>query len=277
MRILLALALCLTAASADERPLPKVKHMIDTHIHLYDTSREGGVPWPREEDGVLFKPHLPAEFKKVSKPSGLTGVVIVEASDWPGDNRWVLDLVGDDNYFVALVGNINPYAENFAELLEKEMKDPRFVGIRARNGRDKKKIDFADPKLIASFREVAKAGLSVDLLVNGQGVEAVRSIDTLARTIPELRLVVDHVIGWNIDGKKPPAEWIAAVEKLGENKNVWVKVSGLYQRSVPQPAPYDIDHYRSVLDVLWEITEDGDLGIRFEDDEETAFFLFKAP
>ena len=28
-------------------------------------------------------------------------------------------------------------------------------------------------------------------------------------------------------------------------------MSGLYQRSVPQPAPRDIEHYRSVLDMLW--------------------------
>ena len=119
MKIPLALAVLVTVASADERPLPKVKHMIDTHIHLYDTEREGGVPWPREEDGVLFKPHLPAEFKEVSRPAGLTGVVIVEASDRPTDNRWVLDLVEGDGYYVGLVGNIDPYAENFGAILEK--------------------------------------------------------------------------------------------------------------------------------------------------------------
>ena len=38
--------------------------MIDTHIHLYDTTRKEGVPWPPKEDKVLYKPHLPAEFKK---------------------------------------------------------------------------------------------------------------------------------------------------------------------------------------------------------------------
>ena len=85
-----------SAFADDERPLPKVKHLIDTHIHLYDTRREEGVPWPPKEDKVLYKPHLPSEFKKVSKPTGLTGVVIVEASHRLEDNQWVLDLVKDD-------------------------------------------------------------------------------------------------------------------------------------------------------------------------------------
>lgn len=252
MKFLFSFFLLITIAAADERPLPKVKHMIDTHIHLYDTTRENGVPWPPKSDKVLYKPHLPTEFKKESKPTGLTGVVIVEASDRPEDNRWVLDLVDDDDYFVALVGNIDPYAEDFAEQLAELKKDTRFVGIRARNGKEKKAINYTDPKFLASLRELAKNDLSLDILANGGGVEAVKQIDKLARAIPELHIVVNHVLGYNFDGKAANLEWVASVEKLAENKNVWCKVSGLYQRSVPQPAPHDLDHYRSVLDVLWK-------------------------
>lgn len=69
-------------------PLPAVKHMIDTHIHLFDSSRPEGIPWPPADDKVLYKPHLPAEFSSVAKPSGVTGVVIVEASDRSSDWRF---------------------------------------------------------------------------------------------------------------------------------------------------------------------------------------------
>ncbi len=252
MKTLTSLLLLITLAAADERPLPKVKHMIDTHIHLYDPTREGGVPWPPKDDKVLYKPHLPAEFKEVSKPAGITGVIIVEASDRLEDNRWVLDLVKGDGYFVGLVGNIDPYADDFTKQLNDLRKDARVVGIRARNGEQKKPIDYSAPKFIASLRELAKNDLSVDILVNGGGVDAVKQVDQLARTIPELHIVVDHVLGYDFDGKAANPEWVAAVEKLAENKNVWCKISGLYQRSIPQPAPHTLDHYRSVLDVLWK-------------------------
>ena len=102
------------------------------------------------------------------------------------------------------------------------------------------------------MRKLAKNNLSVDILCNGGGVEAVKQIDQLARTVPELHIVVDHVIGYDFDGKAANPEWVKAVEKLAQNKNVWCKISGLYQRSIPQPAPHAIDHYRSVLDVLWK-------------------------
>ena len=252
MKSLLTLVLLTSLSLADERPLPKVKHMIDTHIHLYDSSRKEGIPWPPKNDQVLYKPHLPAEFLKVSKPSGLTGVVIVEASDRPDNNSWILDLVKGDDYFVGLVGNVDPYAPDFTAQVKELKKDPRFVGIRARNGKEKKAIDYSDKKFIASLGELAKLDLSVDLLVNGKGTQAVKQIDQLARKVPQLHIVVDHVIGYNFDGKAAPKEWVAAVEKLAENKNVWCKVSGLYQRSIPQPAPHDLNHYKSVLDVLWK-------------------------
>ncbi len=44
--LLLQSASYLTLFADEKRSLPNVKHMIDTHIHLYNTSREGGVPWP---------------------------------------------------------------------------------------------------------------------------------------------------------------------------------------------------------------------------------------
>ena len=37
--------------------------VIDTHILLYDTRAPGGIPWPPENDKVLYKPTLPENFK----------------------------------------------------------------------------------------------------------------------------------------------------------------------------------------------------------------------
>lgn len=132
-------------------PLPAVKHLIDTHIHLFDPNRPDGIPWPPSDDKVLYKPHLPAEFSGLAKPAGVTGVVIVEASDRLEDNRWVLDQVQGDPFYVALVGNIDPYRKDFAKQLKQLKKDKRFVGIRARNSEP---IDYNDPQVLESFSKL---------------------------------------------------------------------------------------------------------------------------
>ena len=100
LSILSAVTLSLVLACANADELQPVKHLIDTHIHLYDTTRDVKMTWPREDDEVLYHPHLPGEYSKVAKAAGVTGVVIVEASNNLEDNDWVLDLVEDDDFYV---------------------------------------------------------------------------------------------------------------------------------------------------------------------------------
>ena len=89
--LLLLLATGLTSCSTPSKL--GVKHVIDTHIHLYDTTRDVEMSWPPKDDKVLYRPFLPAEYSKVAKAAGVTEVVIVEASTHLSDNDWMLDLV----------------------------------------------------------------------------------------------------------------------------------------------------------------------------------------
>jgi L-fuconolactonase len=244
---LLAL-LPLSPASLAEEKLQPVKHLIDTHIHLYDTTRDVPMTWPPRDDKVLYKPHLPEEYTKVAKAAGVTGVVIVEASNNLTDNDWVLDLVAGDDFYVGLVGNIDVNREDFEEYLVRLKKDKRFVGVRAR-GPDP--IDFTDERVLANLSVLARHELTMDYLTNGGGIPGIETIEKVAREIPSLRIVVNHCLGYDFDGKPPSAEWIDAVESLASCPNVSCKISGLYQRSVPQPAPQNIEHYLPVLEVLW--------------------------
>lgn len=244
--LFLSLGLLFVAVGEEVKP---VRHLIDTHIHLYDTTRDVSMTWPPKDDAVLYKPHLPEEYSRVAKAAGVTGVVIVEASNHLEDNRWVLDLVEGDDFYIGLVGNIDVNREDFEEQLVELQKDRRFVGVRPRAADP---IDYSSDRVLANLRVLAKHDLVMDYLTNSGGIPGIETIDRVARAIPELRIVVNHCLGYDFDGKPPGAEWIAAVEGLAGNENVSCKISGLYQRSVPQPAPQDIDHYQSVLEVLWK-------------------------
>lgn len=223
-----------------ENPKP-VKHRIDTHIHLYDTTRDVEITWPPKNDAVLYKPHLPSEYSPIAKAAGVTGVVIVEASNRLEDNRWVLDLVSGDDFYIGLVGNIDVNREDFEEQVLRLKEDSRFVGVRPRGPEP---IDYSSDRVLANLRVLAKHDLTMDYLTNSGGIPGIEKIDRVARTIPDLRIVVNHCLGYDFDGNRPAPEWIEAVKSLAENRNVSCKISGLYQRSVPQPAPQNLDHYQ---------------------------------
>ena len=114
----LILALTLGTLPATAEDLQPVKHLIDTHIHLYDTTRDIQMAWPPADDTILFTPHLPAEYSRIASAAGVTGVVIVEASDHLADNQWVLDLVQGDDFYIGLVGNVDVNRDDFEQQVD---------------------------------------------------------------------------------------------------------------------------------------------------------------
>jgi predicted TIM-barrel fold metal-dependent hydrolase len=105
---------------------------IDTHVHLYDTQRSQGVPFPKPDDRLIYRPMLPADLREVAETAGVRGAVLVEASPWIEDNDWVLDLVANEPFICTVVGNLDPEAAEFPTLLERFARIPRFRGIRIR-------------------------------------------------------------------------------------------------------------------------------------------------
>ena len=77
-----------SAKHLGEKPTLEI---IDTHVHFYDPTRPQGIPWPGKNNKQLYRPVLPDEFKRLSKPFGVAGTIVVEASPWIEDNQWWLD------------------------------------------------------------------------------------------------------------------------------------------------------------------------------------------
>ncbi len=220
--------------------------IIDTHIHLWDTARPGGVPWP-PSGSPLYRPYMPADFAEVSVPAGNIMAVIVEASGLVEDNQWVLDLMAKEPSLLALVGNLQLGAADFAQNLERFAAHPRFAGIRRFNLKAK---DLEDAGIMASLRDLQARNLALDLAMSGGMTLADAS--ALAAALPKLRIVVNHVAGQHIDGAVPDSAWVSGIHALAQHPNVYMKISGLYQNTKQKPAPVDVGYYASTIDVLWD-------------------------
>src|SRR4029453_9108516 len=103
---------------------------IDTHIHLYDTQRPQGVPFPKPEDRLIYRPMLPADLRQVAEPAGVRGAGVGEASPWIEDNDWVLDLVANEPFVCAVVGNLDQEGAGFPRLVDRFGGMHRVRGVR---------------------------------------------------------------------------------------------------------------------------------------------------
>jgi predicted TIM-barrel fold metal-dependent hydrolase len=232
------------AAAALARSAEPPLRIIDTHTHFYDPSRPQGVPWPKAGDEILYRTVLPPEYRAMAEPHGIAGTVVVEASPWLEDNQWLLDLAEKEPFIVGIVGNLDPLDSEFAANLGRFAKNPLFRGIRVSGNTLIARGN--DGGFLASMRRLADAGLSLDL----NGGPFLPHVAKLARAVPDLRIVIDHVGGAG-HPDKPPREW--AIAEAAAAPNVFCKVSGMPEQTgfPKREAPAEPAFYRPILDAVW--------------------------
>jgi len=213
----------LTATRPQNSPVP----IIDTHIHLFDPTRPQGAPYTGPP-GVPVEPSLPPRYRRLATPLGIVGAIKVEASPWVEDNLWVLEVAERDTIVVGVVGNLEPDKPDFAEMLERYHKNRLFRGIRYGNlwGRDiTKQVD--NPAFVEGLKRLQQADLVLDTA--NPRVDLLQAIVKLTDTVPDLRVVLDH-----LPSLEPTAitrkAYDEALDELQHRPRVFVKLSAVIHR-----------------------------------------------
>lgn len=219
--------------------------IIDTHTHFYDPTRPQGVPWPPPDNALLYRPVLPTHLKEIAAPLGVTGTVVVEASSWLEDNGWILDLAADEPFILGFVGQIPPDRPEFGEELARFAANPLFRGIRC-GGQRFERVDQGS--FLADLKTLAAHDLSLDVLIRAEHLDNVLRV---ARQIPDLRMIINHILHMPVDGGAVDPAWTDRYRRAADQPNVFLKLSAMMEQSVRTPAPADLDFYRPALDALW--------------------------
>ncbi|MGA3234779.1 MAG: amidohydrolase family protein [Bryobacteraceae bacterium] len=233
---------------AQASPIP----IIDTHIHLFDTTRPQGVPYPNKDNAKLYQPALPERYRKIAQPHGVVGAIEIEASPWIEDNLWVLEVAAKDTIMVGTVGDLEPGKPEFPEYLERYHRNPLFRGIRYGNlwGRDIG-VDLNKPEFIEGLKLLAEANLVLDTANPRPAL--IEAMVRVTDKVPKLRIVIDHLPQLDPPTESPArGQYEANLRELAKRPQVYVKVSEVLRR-VDGQVPTDLNFYRPRLDQLWDI------------------------
>ncbi|MFC1761074.1 amidohydrolase family protein [Planctomycetota bacterium] len=227
------------------------KAIVDTHIHFYQVTRAGGVPWPPKDSKLLYRDVLPDDYKQVARPLGILASGVVEASPLQRDNLWILELIQDDSFFPFFVAKLEIGATDFIKNLHELTKNDRFVGIRG--GLPGAKLDL-DDRSIDHLKTLARLGLSLDLFSRGTRHPKAK-ISKLGETVPDLRIMIDHLGGAETDTVDP--QWEQDMTLLAGNPNIYMKFSSFFDmvsssvgKNTPPKSPNDLAYYKAHFDVL---------------------------
>lgn len=226
--------------------------VIDTHIHLFDPSRPGGVPWPEKTDTAIYKPTLPERYAKESARFGIVGAIAIECSPLKNDNQWLLNVAVDHSLIVGVVGDLVPNAPDFEDDLDRLHQNPLFLGIRYGNlwNRDLTE-DLGKPGFVDGLKALAAANLALDSA--NPDPRLIGALRRVSEQVPDLRIVIDHLPHAPVPAEPAAhdAYW-TDLRALAANPKIFVKLSEIPVRTngrlVSSPQAY-----RASLDALWDL------------------------
>ena len=245
-------ALVAASTRAIQGSAPEPVPIIDAHIHLYDTSRTGGVPWPPQTDSVLYKPAMPARYKAVTRGLGVRGAIAIECSPWESDNDWLLETAAKDPVIVGVVGDLVPGSASFRKNLDRLSAKPLFRGIRYGNlwnrnlGADMNRAGF-----IEDLKVLGDAKLVLDSA--NPDAELISALVRIKDKVPELTIVIDHLPNAQIPADAlAQKEYTANLGKLRDSSRVFVKLSEIPAR-VNDKVSLELQFYKQKLDAIWDL------------------------
>lgn len=240
------------AIDAAERAAPAGKRpIVETHIHFWQTSRAGGVPWPTAAEGPIFRDVLPPEYTAFAKSQGVVAAGVVEASGIVEDNQWILDRLKSDPFYSFFVGNLEIGAPTFTADLARFSADSRFVGIRGYLTGPAEGITLSAAQL-TNLRDLADRGMTLDIITRGTK-NPKSQVQALCTAVPKLRIIIDHLGG--ASGSTVDPTWEADIKRIaGACPNLYMKFSSFYDVYAPGDvvfaSPTDLASYKPHFDVL---------------------------
>ena len=226
--------------------------IIDSHIHLFDPTRPGGVPWPEKSDAVIYRPELPGRYERIARPLGVVGAIAIEASPLETDNDWILNQVAANPIMVGMVGDLIPGSSSYGKELDRLHANPFFLGIRYGNlwKRDLS-VDMKKPGFVGDLRRLAEAGLELDSA--NPDPNLIRGLLEVSQQVPELRIVIDHLPNAPVPAE-PDArrQYESNLRALSQNSRVFIKLSEIPVRE-NNKVRTDVAFYKAKLDAIWDI------------------------
>lgn len=222
--------------------------MIDAHLHLWtlDTFVTGGVrpyAWLGPQHGELFRSFGADEARETLDAAGVRGAVLVQADDTVSDTDSMLAVAARNPWVLGVVGwiRLDTPAEAAGQL-DRFAAHPTFKGVRHLVHGDPRD-DFLDlPAVRKSLALVARRGLAFD--VADAFPRHLGAAVRLARGLPELTVVLDHLGKPPLADRGAMATWRADIRALGQEPNSVAKLSGLHLPGVE----YTADALRTVFD-----------------------------
>lgn len=219
-------------AFAKDAPVTDSLPIIDTHQHLWDTTKFT-LPWHKGDDTKpLQRSFVMSDYLEATKGLNVVKTVYMEVDVAPeqqvAEAEYVIDLCQrGDNPMQAAVISGRPGTPGFEPYIRKLAQSKYIKGVRqVLHGDSNPPGQCLQPKFVESIQLLGELGLSFDLcLRSGEVLEAVKLVDQC----PKTRFILDHCGNMSVTSTDAAAraKWLQGMKEMAARKNTVCKVSGI--------------------------------------------------
>jgi L-fuconolactonase len=218
-----------------------MNHNIDAHQHFWKLSLPFDYGWldtPNLSD--IRRDFMPEDLAPLIRKEGFGRTIFVQTQHDLDENRWVLGLADQHPFIAGVVGWVDLASPHCERQLLEFRKFPKFVGVR-HIVQDEPDDDFLiRESVLRGLRALERHSVPFDLLLH---VKHLHHVPTLARKLPELPMVIDHLAKPRIK-EHGLDDWLPGFREAASYPNVYCKLSGMvteadwYDWSVDHMRPY---------------------------------------
>ncbi|MEZ6124495.1 MAG: amidohydrolase family protein [Planctomycetaceae bacterium] len=198
--------------------------IIDAHQHFWQLDLPFEYGWLRsEQHQPICRDFLPTDLKPLIQQAGVSKTIFVQTQHNTQENEWALELAQQNDFIAGVVGWVDLASPDCEGQLLEFKDQPRFVGIRHIT-QDEPDDDFiVRPNVIRGLKVLQKYDVPFDLLFY---VKHLKHAAVLARELPELRMVIDHLAKPRIR-EGVTSGWIDDLKAAAAFPNICCKLSGM--------------------------------------------------
>lgn len=198
--------------------------IIDAHQHFWQLSQPFDYNWlhlPQHQP--ICRDFLPADLRPLLDEAGVDQAIFVQTQHTVAENRWVLRLADEHDWIAGVVGWVDLASPACEEQLLEFRTHPKFVGIRHIT-QDEPNDDFIiQPEVMRGLAVLERHQMPFDLLFY---VKHLKHAVTLARALPNLPMVIDHLAKPKIKARSLEG-WQEDLQSAAKFPNIYCKLSGM--------------------------------------------------
>ena len=197
--------------------------VIDAHQHFWQRGKFKDAWLDEPQHKPISASYLPEHLAPLLQQCGIDGSVFVQTQHDLGENRWALDLAKKNPFILGVVGWVDLASPKCEEQILEFKADPKFVGIRHITQGEPDDNFIVRDDVVRGLRVLEKHRVPFDLLFY---VKHLKHAATLARTLPDLPMVIDHLAKPQIKDHRTEG-WIEHLKAAAKFPNVSCKLSGM--------------------------------------------------